>query len=140
MADAVGMIRRYHEGRKLPMAPPADEMRRDFCYWEGEEVRMLLTILLAAVQSTQSAALPAPAADIRAFAPVQARTEKCRAAVMHHAQDKASARARRLIELPPGRLELTVMRMIDGCPIPAVVREGIGANPVTPGAPEGRER
>jgi hypothetical protein len=36
------------------------------------------------------------------------------------------ARARRLDELPPGRLELAVLREIDGCAIPAVVHEGIG--------------
>ena len=35
----------------------------------------------------------------------------------------------RLDELPPGRLELTVMRMVDGCPQPAVIRENIGPSP-----------
>jgi len=35
----------------------------------------------------------------------------------------------RLDELPPGRLELTVMRMVDGCPQPAVIRENIGPAP-----------
>ena len=43
-------------------------------------------------------------------------------------------RPRTLDELPPGRLELTVLREVDGCPIPAVLREGIGAAP----APERR--
>ena len=37
--------------------------------------------------------------------------------------------ARRLDQLPPGRLELTVQREVDGCPIPAVLREGIGGRP-----------
>ena len=43
-------------------------------------------------------------------------------------------RPRTLDELPPGRLEHTVLREVDGCPIPAVLREGIGAAP----APERR--
>ena len=40
----------------------------------------------------------------------------------------ARSRPRRLIELPPGRLELAVHREVDGCPIPAVLREGIGGS------------
>jgi hypothetical protein len=39
---------------------------------------------------------------------------------------RKNVRPQRLDQLPPGRLELTVMREVDGCPIPAVVREGIG--------------
>jgi len=38
-----------------------------------------------------------------------------------------TVRPRTLDELPPGRLELTVLRQVDGCPIPAVLRERIGA-------------
>jgi len=37
--------------------------------------------------------------------------------------------ARRLDQLPSGRLELSVLRSVDGCPIPAVLREGIGGRP-----------
>jgi hypothetical protein len=33
---------------------------------------------------------------------------------------------RRLDELPPGRLELAVVREVERCPIPAVLRENIG--------------
>ena len=39
------------------------------------------------------------------------------------------ARARRLDELPPGRLEYAVFREVDGCAIPAVVHENIGGRP-----------
>ncbi|WP_129793336.1 hypothetical protein [Sphingosinicella sp. CPCC 101087] len=39
------------------------------------------------------------------------------------------SRPRRLIELPPGRLELAVHRVVDGCPVPAVLRDGIGGAP-----------
>lgn len=36
---------------------------------------------------------------------------------------RKSVRPQRLDELPPGRLEHSVFRQVDGCPIPAVVRE-----------------
>ena len=36
------------------------------------------------------------------------------------------ARARRFAEPQTGRLELAVVREIDRCPIPAVLREGVG--------------
>lgn len=39
---------------------------------------------------------------------------------------RKTVRPQRLDELPPGRLELTVMRELDNCPIPVVIREGIG--------------
>ncbi len=39
---------------------------------------------------------------------------------------RKSVRPQRLDELPPGRLEHSVFRQVDGCPIPAVVREGVG--------------
>jgi hypothetical protein len=35
--------------------------------------------------------------------------------------------ARRLDQLPPGRLDLAVMRQVNGCPQPVTVREGYGA-------------
>jgi hypothetical protein len=35
--------------------------------------------------------------------------------------------SRRLDQLPPGRLDLAVMRQVDGCPQPVTVREGYGA-------------
>jgi hypothetical protein len=31
--------------------------------------------------------------------------------------------------MPPGRLELAVLREVDGCPIPAVVRESWSGKP-----------
>jgi hypothetical protein len=35
--------------------------------------------------------------------------------------------ARRLDQLPPGRLDLAVMREVGGCPQPVTIREGYGA-------------
>lgn len=38
------------------------------------------------------------------------------------------AKPRKLAELPPANLYLTVYRIRDGCPDPLIVRTGIGAN------------
>ena len=85
---------------------------------------MLLTILLAALQA---AAAPAPEAGMRPLMRIAPdSSEKCPEATLRHAEENIARRPRRLIELPPGRLELAVMRQVDGCPIPAVIREGIG--------------
>ncbi len=54
-----------------------------------------------------------------------AKTPKCARPDVIQARP-IDARSQRLDQLPPGRLELTVMREIDRCPIPAVLREGIG--------------
>ncbi len=39
---------------------------------------------------------------------------------------RKNVRPQRLDRLPPGRLEHSVFRQVDGCPIPAVLRDGIG--------------
>ncbi len=44
-------------------------------------------------------------------------------------QHDRPGQARRLGDLPPGQLELAVLRKVDGCAIPAIVREGLGAGP-----------
>jgi len=41
---------------------------------------------------------------------------------------RKSVRPQRLDELPPGRLEHSVFRQVDGCAIPAVVREQFDGN------------
>ena len=55
--------------------------------------------------------------------------DKCPNATSWFAGQSRGADARRLDQLPPGRLELTVLREVDGCPIPAVLREGISSWP-----------
>ena len=90
---------------------------------------MLLTILLAAVQ-----AVPVPAAapaqpELRPYVRGAGSGADCERPTMRHAQNGAPLRPRRFTELPAGRLELAVFRELDGCPIPAVVRENIGGTP-----------
>ena len=55
--------------------------------------------------------------------------KECPNARARQALTPRRAEPQRLIDLPPARLELTVLREIDGCAIPAVLREGIGGNP-----------
>ena len=88
---------------------------------------MLLTILLSLLQAATPAA-SAPPADP---SPVKSAPSgsKCPHAAVRQAGEDAALRPRRLDELPPGRLELTVLREVDGCPIPAVLQEGIGGGP-----------
>ena len=87
---------------------------------------MLLTVLLAAVSAAPAVSLPLRPMD----QPVSVDQRECPNARTYQAADGVSRpRAWRLDELPPGRLELSVLRQVNGCPIPAVVREGIGGNP-----------
>ena len=97
---------------------------------------MLLTILLAALQLAQAPAAPAPEAGLRPLVRPDAGPKHCPRATLRYAEENGPSGPRRLIELPAGRLELAVMREFDGCPIPAVVREGFGGNPVRPDRPE----
>ena len=94
---------------------------------------MLLTILLAAFQSVTTATAPAAAP---AVAPViAAASDKC-PETMHRADTDRRPAVRRLDQLPPGRLELTVLREMGNCPEPVVLREGIGGNTDAPDNPD----
>ena len=66
--------------------------------------------------------------------------EKCPNARSYFAADSRGAEARRLDQLPPGRLELTVVREVGGCPIPAVLREGISGWPADRAEPAAQPR
>ena len=76
------------------------------------------TLSLAATLSLLAApALAAP--------PEEKRT--CGRPDVHHARRGAPVRPRNLGELPPGNLELAVYRQLEGCEVPAIVRQNIGA-------------
>jgi hypothetical protein len=92
---------------------------------------MLITILLAAIHMLPMPASPTPTVD-PAFPPSArglAARAKCPHATVRQAEGREALRPRRFNELPSGRLELAVMREVDGCPIPAVLQEGIGGSP-----------
>ena len=74
-----------------------------------------------------AAALALPATLIAA--PPKSSETDCRIKP-RYVKSGSKAQLRKLDELPPGQLVLTVFRRDEkGCPIPLVVREGIGAQP-----------
>ncbi|HYE29692.1 MAG TPA: hypothetical protein VEA61_15850 [Allosphingosinicella sp.] len=92
-------------------------------------------IVLAAFLSAATSAAAPPTPAPRAAAPPQAadnadmRAPWCNRNIARHAQgakDAPRAEGRRLGELPPGDLYLTVYQMRDGCYGPVLVREGYG--------------
>ena len=92
---------------------------------------MLLTILLSVLQAAAAVAAPPPQGELPAAASTALSPSKC-PATMHQADGDPRAAARRLDQLSPGRLELTVLRQMGSCPEPVVLREGIGGNPDSP--------
>jgi NaMN:DMB phosphoribosyltransferase len=90
---------------------------------------MLLTILLAA-----ALAAPPPAAPGEFQAPMPGASARMCPTATHQAEG-GRALVRRLDRLPPGRLELAVLRGVGRCMAPVIVREGIGAV----ADPDGRE-
>ena len=75
--------------------------------------------------------LAAAPAAARPVAPVQPRfsadARECYGDIVHYAGKDEKVAARRLGELPPGNLILSVVRDIAGCQRPVIVRYGIGA-------------
>ena len=72
-----------------------------------------------------AAALIAPTA---AAADYKAPAKHCRDA-LHPADAPGRSAPKKLGELPPGQLVLTVYRQENGCPKPLIVRQNIGAQP-----------
>ena len=97
--------------------------------------------LLAALTVT---AAPATPAKIQPFHGADLRTPKCDPSGMLHTQSPAllwrpgdPGKASPLGNLPPARAEYTVMRMVEGCAVPAPV--GYRQPPVRPaGEPSNR--
>ena len=90
---------------------------------------MRLAILAAALALPVGAALAVPPAPQSAHNPNKfagARLD-CVANRVHHARPGTPARFNRLGDLPPGDLQLAVVRQVDGCQEPVIVRQGYGA-------------
>jgi hypothetical protein len=89
-------------------------------------MRLLLFTAALALPAASSAG-PAPA-DSRSAEAAAASREDCPTDPnLHQADTPGPALVHRLGELPPGNLTLTVMREVDGCIEPVIVRYGIGA-------------
>jgi hypothetical protein len=94
-----------------------------------ESAMRLTPFMLAALLSAASSAAqpPAPARPPIAVPP-SLGTGTCLSDLRRDAASRPGAsRPRHLGELPPGDLQLTVMREIEGCREPVIVRQGFGA-------------
>jgi hypothetical protein len=103
---------------------------------------LILAASLALPASSMPARAPAPKAaptpklspalaPQSAFAP-QAKTGAVALdcefnANLRHAIGEGTAKAKKLVELPAGDLHLAVMREVEGCQEPVIVRQGFGA-------------
>ena len=74
----------------------------------------MLSLVLAALAAPAVVTLPPKAAPAR-----------CNPSITYAAKKRARALPQKLGELPPANHYLAVVRMVDGCPEPAVVRSGI---------------
>jgi hypothetical protein len=86
-------------------------------------------------------ALPAAAAPVEApSSPItdrlaRAAGDTCKRPDVHQAETLARVEARKLAELPPGDLILSVFHEVDGCMEPVIVRYGDGSAPQAAPAP-----
>jgi hypothetical protein len=97
---------------------------------------MRFVILFAAVVLPASSAAAPPPAVAPAPAPAPALPQSqgfgsasaaCVNPNVHQAEGRGTAEAKRLGELPPANLYLSVMREVDGCNMPVIVNYGVGA-------------
>ena len=88
----------------------------------------MLLMILASMLALAPATSPLRPIEPRGRETPRVAAGECPEARSYYAgKSPSAATARRLDQLPPGRLELTVLREVNGCPIPAVIREGMGA-------------
>ena len=95
-------------------------------------MRLTAFMLAALLSAASSAAQPPAPTRVPARPPVAAPsslgTVTCLRDLRRDAGSRpAATRPQRLGELPPGDLQLTVIRQVDGCYEPVIVRQGFGA-------------
>ena len=84
-------------------------------------------MIAALLSAASSAAQPPAPARPPVAAPPSLGTGTCLRDLLREAgSTPAASRPRRLSELPPGDLQLTVMREVNGCREPVIVRQGFG--------------
>lgn len=92
-------------------------------------MRIRPIVLAVFLSATTSAAQP-PQPEPAAREPLTGSTATggpCRFADLRRHATGDRAQAQRLGDLPPGDLELAVVRSFDGCMMPVIVRQGFGA-------------
>lgn len=92
-------------------------------------MRLLVGLVLFAA-TPALAAEPAPRTAYGGQTPIAGRVD-CPGAgqVTPAAQARVRPRVWKLTEPPPADMLLTVMRRIDGCPVPVIVRYGVDRQP-----------
>lgn len=87
---------------------------------------MIVSALLAAATLSASVVVPPPKP-----CPVDGRLEvsdRSPALLLRPQDRRGPGGAQTLASLPPANLELTVIRSVDGCSVPTVVRENVQGN------------
>lgn len=103
-------------------------------------MRLLLAAVLV-LPLTGAAGPPDPAAEPAPRVYETATLAACARHRLRTAETPGRVAPRKLGELPPGDLHLAVMREVDGCPEPVIIRHDIGGNPaVRPGPPRAGPR
>lgn len=85
-------------------------------------MRILVPTLL--ILAAPAAAAPQARAQLKA--PLAGHFSQCRVGPSLAQSPPRADRPQKLGELPPGHLYLTVVRTVDGCPIPALSQTRIG--------------
>jgi hypothetical protein len=123
--------------------------RRDIWYKtsSSEELKMRLLFLPLILSALPAAAAPQETADAPRAEPAAPAalplSDTCKRADYHHADTPRRAESRKLGELPPGDVILSVYNQVEGCMEPVIVRYGDGrapapAAPAEPVRPEAR--
>lgn len=104
-------------------------------------MRLLIALAALAIPFASSPAHGpgAPAARTAEAAKPLGRAN-CPRSNFHYADKKGKAESRRLGELPPGDLILAVVRNVDGCQEPVIVRQNYGFDGLRDGGEPERPR
>jgi len=89
-------------------------------------MRLVILAVALAIPAGPAVANPTPSGAHNPNKFAGGRIE-CMANRVHEARPGAQARFNRLGELPPGDLILGVVRQVEGCQEPVIVRQGYGA-------------
>ena len=84
-------------------------------------------ILAAALLLPAASPVAAPSASMLERTKFAGDRIGCLSSRVRHADVAGTARYNRLGDLPPGDLQLAVVREVDGCQEPVIVRQGYGA-------------
>ena len=97
---------------------------------------MRLLILCAAIALPAGSTAAPPPTSAKPQATASSTQAACRSANLHRADSPPKLEMKRLDELPPANLMLAVVREVEGCNEPVIVRYGYRTGFGAPRAPE----